>query len=341
VTVIAEHNHPPMVTCPDGCPVGSGMTIVATGEPTAPDTPVDSAVDNPAPDNESAQVSEGAPEDTPVDTPVDKPPAKKAAARKRTAKKAAEAPPADATPPSAAEAVEQIAKKAPAKKARKSGQSAAQEEGAKQADSIDDAPADAAVDVESDIDWFRSPGFQRMRTAWEGEDKRQMDRVQGTIDEVVFETFQDAYAVMSDLYDLVREPATDEHGTVLTDPAGFTIWAKNPLTGSYIEDWTVLTIRQREDFLFRITTSLFEWEQRSANLWTRAMFSKGMFVEKFSIEYDAPISGTIDDRNARGNKEAAEDRYFALMNSAISRKAEALVRSMTNLMLRLKDTLGQ
>ena len=69
------------------------------------------------------------------------------------------------------------------------------------------------------------------------------------------------------------------------------------------------------------------------------MFSKGMFVERFSIEYDAPMHGTIDDRNARGNKEAAEERYFALMNSSVSRKADALVRTMTNLQLRIKDTL--
>lgn len=322
MTTLAEHNHPPMVTCPEGCPLAEtpgAMTVVATGEPSAPQ------------------------EDAPGDTP----PAKKAAARKRTAKKAAAAPepPNDGAeaddPPTAAEAVERIAKRAPSKRARKSGNSAAQEEAEKQADTIDDAPQGAKVDVESEEDWFRAPGFQRMRTAWEGEDKRQMDRVQGTIDRVVFETFQDAYAVMSDLYDLVREPMTNEHGEEIRDSLGFVVWAKNPLTGAYIEDWTTLSMKQREDFLFRITTSLFEWEQRSADLWTRAMFSKGMFVEKFSIEYDAPISGTIDDRNARGNKEAAEDRYFALMNSAVSRKAEALVRSMTNLMLRLKDTLSQ
>lgn len=326
MTTLAEHNHPPMVTCPEGCPLAETpgtMTVVATGEPSAP----------------------------PEDASGDKPPAKKAAARKRTAKKAAAAPepPNDGaeaddpatTPPTAAEAVEQVAKKAPGKRARKSGNSAAQEEAEKQADTIDDAPQGAKVDVESEEDWFRAPGFQRMRTAWEGEDKRQMDRVQGTIDRVVFETFQDAYAVMSDLYDLVREPMTNEHGEEIRDSLGFIVWAKNPLTGAYIEDWTALSMKQREDFLFRITTSLFEWEQRSADLWTRAMFSKGMFVERFSIEYDAPISGTIDDRNARGNKQAAEDRYFALMNSAVSRKAEALVRSMTNLMLRLKDTLSQ
>lgn len=224
---------------------------------------------------------------------------------------------------------------------RASGKSAAVEEGEKSAD-------EATTEVEEKVlpeereEWFRAPGFQRMKTAWEGEDKRQMDRVQGLIDKRVFDTFPEAYAIMSDLWDIVREPEVNpETGEVRYDPYGFKIWVRNPVTNQYVEDWSQLTIRQREDFLFRITTQLFDWEQRAADLWTEAMFAKGMFVERFSIEYDAPIHGTIDDRNARGNKEAAEERYFALMNAAVSRKADALVRSMNNLMLRLKDTLSQ
>lgn len=241
-------------------------------------------------------------------------------------------------PKSASRPRRRAAKKTPS---RASGKTAATEEGEKQADDATDGLADAKVDVEEE-QWFRSPGFQRMRTAWEGPDAMQMQRVEGVIANAVFETFTDAYAVMSDIYDLVREPEVDEQtAEIKVDPAGFPVWRKNPLTGAYYEDWSELSTKQREDFLFRITTSLFEWEQRAADLHTRAMFSKGMFVEKFSIEYDMPIHGTIDDRNARGNVEAAEDRYFALMNSAISRKADALVRTMTNLMLRLKDTLGQ
>lgn len=224
---------------------------------------------------------------------------------------------------------------------RASGRPAATEEGEKSADEATSSMEGSVMDVERE-EWFRAPGFQRMKTAWEGEDKRQMDRLSGLIDRRIFETFPEAYAVMSDLWDIVREPEVNEiTGEVLLDPYGFTVWKRHPLTQQYAEDWSLLTIRQREDFLFRITTQLFEWEQRAADLWTEAMFSKGMFVERFSIEYDAPIHGTIDDRNARGNKEAAEERYFAILNAAISRKADALIRTMNNLMLRIRDTLSQ
>lgn len=285
----------------------------ASGCPKAPqtgDTQVDNEVDSPASNTESSQVSGASEGDKATDIK---------------------------------EAVNKVAKRTPPRRGnnRRSGKPAATEEGEKSADNATSEPQSEDLDVERE-EWFRNPGFQRMKTSWSGDDKAQMDRVQAVIDRVVLETFQDAYAVMSDIYDLVREEEHDPvTGEARLDPLGFKIWAKNPLTGAYYEDWSLLTTREREHFLFRITTALFDWEQRAADLWTKAMFSKGMFVEKFSIEYDSPIHGTIDDRNARGNKEAAEDRYFALMNSAISRKADAIVRAMTNLQLRLKDTLGQ
>lgn len=224
---------------------------------------------------------------------------------------------------------------------RASGDTAAVEEAEKSADEAS-APFEDDQLPEEREEWFRNPGFRRMKTVWEGEDKRMMDRVKVAIERRVWDTFPEALAIMNDLYDIVRERAVNPTtGEVVVDAYGQPVWVKNEFTGAYVEDWTLLTTRQKEDFLFRITTQLFEWEQRAGDLWTEAMFSKGMFTERFAIEFDAPIHGTIDDRNARGNKEAAEERYFALMNSATSRRADALVRSMTHLMLRLRDTLGQ
>lgn len=195
---------------------------------------------------------------------------------------------------------------------------------------------------EEEEQWFRSPGFQRMRTDWTGEDAAHMQRLQGAIDRRLFEMFTDAFAVMSDLYDTVREQAVDPNsGELLVDPSGFKVWARDPVTGAYVEDWTTLTTRQKENFLHRITTALFEWEQRAETLRTEALFAKGVWTERFAIEYDAPMSGTIEDRTAVGNIKSAEDRYFALMVTSVSRKADALVRTMNNLALRLRDTLTQ
>lgn len=263
--------------------------------------------------------------------PAKKAPAK--AAAKKTAKKTTQAP----------------AKKIPAKKAvQRGGTKSATEREKRANDQADlaademDQPIDPAVLPEEREEWFQSPGFRRMKTEWSGDDKSQLQRVQGAIDRRVFDTFQDAYIVISDLYDVIREQEVNEAtGEILKDSYGFTVWKRHPVTGVHIEDWTRLTYAQRDNFLMRITTALFDWEQRSVDLWTEAMFSKAIFTEHHAIEFDTPMAGTIDDRNAVANVKAADSRYFALMLTAVSRKAEALVRTMTNLQLRLKDTIQQ
>lgn len=231
-------------------------------------------------------------------------------------------------------------KRTRATKSTRARAEAANREAEGQADAMDQ-PDDDRVLPEERGEWFNSPGFRRMKTEWSGEDKAQLDRVQGVIDRRIFDLFKPAYALMSDLYDIVREPEADTAtGEIKKDPYGFVIWARDPITGLYIEDWSRLTITQRENFLFRIAGSLYEWELAAVDMWTEAMFAKGIFTERFAIEYDRPMTGTIDDRNAVGNVKAAEERYFALMMTACSRKADAIVRTLTNLQLRLKDTLG-
>ncbi len=202
----------------------------------------------------------------------------------------------------------------------------------------DSATADLPDEREQ---WFQSPGFARMRDDWSGNDRQHMQRMEAAIKNQVFRTFPDAYAIMSDIYDTVRqvEWLDEDAGIPHKDPHGFVIWKKSPTTGAYIEDWTRLTTHQKEDFLYRITTAIFEWEQKAEELRMEALFAKALWTEKFAIEYDAPMSGTIDDRNAVANKDAAQERYFALMKTSVSRRADALVRSMERIALRIRDTL--
>lgn len=222
-------------------------------------------------------------------------------------------------------------------------QRAANKAADQQAEETFDQPVDDKDNLPDEREeWFRAPGLQRMKTDWSRDERNHMDRVHGAIERKAFEMFSDAWAVMNDIWDVVREPEVNEvTGEVIKDQFGFVQWKRHPATNAYYEDWSRLTYRQREDFLFKITTNLFDWEQRAVALWTEAMFAKAMFTERFAIEYDAPMSGTIDDRNAVGNKKAAEDRYFALMQTAVSRRADAIIRTMTNLQLRLKDLMQQ
>lgn len=185
---------------------------------------------------------------------------------------------------------------------------------------------------------FRTTGFSRMRTEWQGEDRLQMQRVTKIMQAAHDEMFEDAELILYNLLIVVREPQVDEDGNIMPGPDGLPLWRRNN-SGSYVEDWTKLTSREREKFLFQITTNLYLWEQRAADVWGEAMFAKAIWEEKFSIGYES-LEGTrptIDDRTARGKIEAASEKYFALYVSWLSRKADALVRTMTLLSQRLKD----
>lgn len=200
-----------------------------------------------------------------------------------------------------------------------------------------DAPLEEEiVDIERARS-FRHPGFARMSTEWTGRDREIMQRIHATIEGAILNHFEDAYLLMNEIYEIVRDMEVTPTGEPRTDQFGFTVFRRSP-TGAYYEDWARLGHVQREHLIYKLTTNLFEWSQRAANLWTEAMFAKAIWQEEFATAFDAPVSGTVDDRTAVGNMKSAEARYFAIFTSALSRKADAVVRSLELLNQRLKDT---
>ncbi len=185
---------------------------------------------------------------------------------------------------------------------------------------------------------FRTPGFSRMRISWTPSDAAIISQALAAVDGRILNAFADAYHLMHELFEIVREPVLKDDGTPEKDKWGFTVWARTP-AGGWVEDFTKLTLRQKENFVFQITTRIFEWEQRAADVWGEAMFAKAAWEERFSIGFDAPMSGTVDDRRAAGNIDAREERYFAIFASLYSRRADAIVRSMGLLGQRIKDSL--
>ena len=184
---------------------------------------------------------------------------------------------------------------------------------------------------------FRTPGFSRMRTTWRGDDGLMVEAVHATVNRMIDNHFADAFSIMHDLHSLVREQEL-EGGVLKTDDFGWPVWRRTA-TGMYVEDWSRITTGQREHFLYLITTRLFEWQQNAAEKWAEAMFAKAIWEQKFSEGYES-LEGakpTIGDREARGKLHSQEDRYFAIFVTYLSRKADAVVRSMELLSQRLKD----
>ncbi len=189
---------------------------------------------------------------------------------------------------------------------------------------------------------FQSPSLSRMRFDWNSDDRAVIQAMTTEIDKTILKVFGDAWQIMMEIFEIVREPELDLNGRPLTDGFGLVVWKTNS-KGLFVEDFGKLTRAQRDHFLFAITTRVFAWEQRAADLWTDAMVAKGLYEEHFAISYDdfgGRTRGTVDDRRSYAQREAAEERYFAIFRTAMSRKADALVRTMTQLAQRLKDSLA-
>lgn len=203
-----------------------------------------------------------------------------------------------------------------------------------------DLEVPAEVDLHEDrTRELRTPGFSRMRTEWEGNDAIVVAHVMGQADNLLLMNFADAFGVMHELYEIVREPVCDENtGLILKDAHGFTVWKRSP-SGVWIEDYSRLGHKEKQHLLFQITTRIFEWEQKAANAWGEAMFAKAMFEERFAATFQSTpgTKPTVDDRTQFARGSSTEERYFAIFQSLYSRKAEALVRSLTLLGQRLKD----
>lgn len=207
--------------------------------------------------------------------------------------------------------------------------------------------ASAEAEIPSEVDpspdrtrEIRFTSFTRMRTDWSGEDGAQVALLRNIIDGRLLHLFPGCYQLMNELYDIVREPVCDAQGVVQTDAHGFAIWARSE-TGAYIEDYSQLTGRQREDFLFRITTNIFEWKQLAADLWGEAMFAKVEWEEVMANGFlESSVGKNTDEaRTQRGRLASTDHRYFAIFQSLLSRKADAMVNSLELLGQRLKDVL--
>lgn len=197
----------------------------------------------------------------------------------------------------------------------------------------------AMLDVERSR-LFESLALARMRTEWTGSNAAAITQIRESVEDVMLTRFEEAFRIVGDVYEIVREPEVDpDTGEVRTDFHGNIIW-KRTEAGGFKEDWSALTVKQREEFLFRITTALFDWEQQAAELWGEAMFAKALWVEAFSVGFQSPERGTVDARTAAGNVASAEDKYFALYLSMLSKRAEALCRSLERIGQRLKDSMG-
>lgn len=186
---------------------------------------------------------------------------------------------------------------------------------------------------------FRGVNLSRMRRSWRPDDYVIMQEISAQAERWLQTRFLAAFDIMDRIFSVVRTPRIGSDDKPLLDASKRPVWEVNDL-GMPKEDWSALGDRDRLGFLYEITTHLFEWEQSEADQWGLAMYAKGVWEESFALGFTAPAGGkvTVESSSQAGHLASMEDRYFAIFQAVLSRRAEALVRSMTRIEQRLKDT---
>ncbi len=225
---------------------------------------------------------------------------------------------------------------------RKSGATASEEEAEAESKSMTEKVGkndslDGSRKTERVFSKFADPGLHRMRLEWTPDDQRVLSLSRRTIDERLQENFGDAYQLMHDLFEIIRLPEVNDDGEVQHDRFGWTLWRRTP-SGGWEEDWSALTLKQRENFMLGITTRVFAWRQLAEDAKGEALLAKASYEVAWSGHFDHPVSGHEHDRRAVAQMRSAENRYFAVFVTIYSNRAEALVGSMELLAQRLKDT---
>lgn len=189
---------------------------------------------------------------------------------------------------------------------------------------------------------FDRVGPSRMRTDWRPEDLEALEGLEAVVEREMLAHFAGAYQIMNEIFEIVREPHLLTGGEIATDNYGFTIWARTDF-GDFVEDYTKLSRKDLEHFLFKISVRLFEWEQAAVKLRSRSSFARALYERAMAQGYqDSRTQGgkTVEDRTQAGRLASQDPRLFGIFQTSMSWQADAIVRSAQLIGQRLKDVLS-
>lgn len=198
-------------------------------------------------------------------------------------------------------------------------------------DNEDEGPLEASIRGDR-ATRLTQPNWSRMRRTWNADDRYVIDEIMEASDRIIRDEFRVAFALMDKIFQAARFAKGDkETGLKFTAPGGGPVWETDE-DGLPVEDWTRVSDTDRDNWLWVITTHLFEWEQKQQKMWGTSMYAKGKWEEVFAGAFQSGNGGpTVDDKTQYGQSHAMESRYFGIFQAMLSRRSDALVKSMTRI----------
>lgn len=172
-------------------------------------------------------------------------------------------------------------------------------------------PVEEAGVVEEKVD-------VRLSIEWEEEDRDAIDFIKKKIDEGIRREYAQVFAEEEHILQKVRIP---------NPPGSVPGWQRNP-DGSYMEDWSRLTVKDMEEFIQAGSSEVFFSAQKSVNNYAEAVFAKFTYDDAYDQAYSSQLSGTIGDKTARAKRRTQKERWLALFKSLYYKRSQEVVSNL-------------
>lgn len=161
---------------------------------------------------------------------------------------------------------------------------------------------------------------------FEPQDRRMMDALLEAANERLAQEYAQLFEIERQFINKVRvrQPISAGGG-----------YAKNA-NGSYVEDWSQLTLRDMEEFVLAATQYIVFDSQNAINVQAEAAYATMFYNERYSREFNEPLSGTNDARAATATLMAQKERWRAQFCSHYWKKAKDLIDRMDTMVRRVE-----
>lgn len=176
-------------------------------------------------------------------------------------------------------------------------------------DSLPQEPTEA-IDLE--VEQNKSI-FEKIRFNWRPEDQTIKARIGVLVDQEFGKNFYPAIQIFEQFFGAMHVPETQWFGDQevnLRDAHGRQVYKRGP-DGHLLEDYTQLTGQDFEVAILRLEKLRLDLRPRLSELLADAVYAKSCAGDFHDDAYHQTYDGTINDRNARANRESRPDRYHA------------------------------
>jgi hypothetical protein len=155
--------------------------------------------------------------------------------------------------------------------------------------------------------------FEKIRFNWRPEDQTILGRIGVLVDQEFSKDFFGAVQIFENFFGAMHVPETQWFGNQevnLKDAQGRQVYKRGP-DGHLIEDYRQLTGQDFEVAILRLEKLRLDLRPRISELLADAVYAKSCAGDFHDDAYHSTYDGTINDRNARANRESRPDRYHA------------------------------